>query len=70
MAEKIDGAANRLAMSIVVAALIGGSSIVMTVPGNSTLLGPSLLGAIGFVGALIGGLSLLLSIWRSGRPRK
>ena len=70
VAEKIDGAANRLAMSIVVAALIGGSSIVMTVPGNSTLLGPSLLGAIGFVGALIGGLSLLLSIWRSGRPRK
>ena len=43
VAEKIDGAANQLAMSIVVAALIGGSSIVMTVPGNSTLLGPSLL---------------------------
>lgn len=70
VADKIDGAANRLAMSIVVAALIGGSSIVMTVPGNSTLLGPSFLGVLGFVGALIGGLLLLLSIWKSGGPRR
>ncbi len=65
-AEQIDGAANRLSMSIVVAALIVGSSIVMSVPGNSTLWGPLLLGVLGFVGALIGGLLLLLSIWKSG----
>jgi ubiquinone biosynthesis protein len=65
-AEQIDGAANRLSMSIVVAALIVGSSIVMSLPGNSTLWGPLLLGVLGFVGALIGGLLLLLSIWKSG----
>jgi len=65
-AERIDGGANRLSMSIVVAALIVGSSIVMSVPGNSTLWGPWLLGVLGFVGALIGGLLLLLSIWKSG----
>ena len=65
-AEQIDGAANRLSMSIVVAALIVGSSIVMSMPGNSTLWGPLLLGVLGFVGALIGGLLLLLSIWKSG----
>ncbi len=66
VAVQIDSAVNRLAMSIVVAALIAGSSIVMTVPGNSALLGPSFLGALGFVGALIGGLLLLLSVWKSG----
>ena len=66
VAVQIDSAVNRLAVSIVVAALIAGSSIVMTVPGNSALLGPSFLGALGFVGALIGGLLLLLSVWKSG----
>lgn len=70
VSAQLDGAANRLAMSIVVAALIAGSSIVMTVPGNSTLLGPSLLGVLGFIGALIGGLLLLLSIWKSGAANK
>ncbi len=66
VAVRIDSAANRLAMSIVVAALIAGSSIVMTVPSNSALLGPAFLGALGFVGALAGGLLLLLSVWKSG----
>ena len=70
VAVQIDSAANRLAMSIVVAALIAGSSIVMTVPGNSALLGPSFLAALGFVGALIGSLLLLLSIWKSGGTNK
>ena len=70
VAVQIDSAANRLAMSVVVAALIAGSSIVMTVPGNSALLGPSFLAALGFVGALIGSLLLLLSIWKSGGTNK
>ncbi len=69
-AAQIDGAANRLAVSIVVAALIGGSSIVMTVPGNSGLLGPSFLGMLGFIGALVGGLLLLLWIWKSSGANK
>ncbi len=66
VAMQIDSAANRLAISIVVAALIAGSSIVMTVSSSSTMIGPSVLGMLGFFGALIGGLLLLLSIWKSG----
>lgn len=66
VAMQIDSAANRVAMSIVVAALIAGSSIVMTVSSNSAMIGPSVLGMLGFFGALIGGLLLLLSIWKSG----
>ncbi len=37
--NQIDSAANRLAIDIVVAALIIGSSIIMTVPGGLSLLG-------------------------------
>ncbi len=65
--NQLDSAANRLVVGIVVAALIIGSSIVMTVPGGPTLLGLPLLGALGFFGAVIGGIWLLLSIWKSGR---
>ena len=43
--------ANYKAMGFVVAALIVGSSIVMTVPGGPTLLGLPAFGLIGFVGA-------------------
>ena len=65
--NQLNSAANRLVVGIVVAALIIGSSIVMTVPGGPTLLGLPLLGALGFFGAVIGGIWLLLSIWKSGR---
>ena len=64
--NQLDGAASRLVVGIVVAALIIGSSIVMTVPGGPTLLGLPFFGLLGFVGAVIGSLWLLLSIWRSG----
>ncbi|ABM39461.1 ubiquinone biosynthesis protein UbiB [Janthinobacterium lividum] len=64
--NQLDSAANRLVVGIVVAALIIGSSIVMTVPGGPTLLGLPFFGLLGFVGAVIGSLWLLLSIWRSG----
>ncbi|MFM9970418.1 MAG: ABC1 kinase family protein [Burkholderiales bacterium] len=65
----IDRAASRLTIGIVTAALIIGSSIVMTVtetPG-ATWFGPRFLGVLGFVGALAGGAWLLISIWRGGR---
>lgn len=62
-------AANRLAMGLVIAALIIGSSIVMTVDGGPTLLGLPLFGLTGFLGAIAGGAWLLLSILRSGGGR-
>ncbi|MXS86510.1 ubiquinone biosynthesis protein UbiB [Nitrosomonas sp. HPC101] len=65
--DQLDSAANRLVVGIIVAALIIGSSIVMTVPGGPTLLGLPLFGLIGFVGASIGSIWLLISILRSGR---
>jgi len=64
--NQLDSAANRLAVGIVVAALIIGSAIVMTVSGGPRLLGLPFFGLLGFVGAVIGGIWLLLSIWRSG----
>ena len=65
--NQLDGAANRLVVGIVVAALIIGSSIVMTVPGGPTLLGLPLFGLLGFLGAATGGVWLLLSIWKSSK---
>jgi ubiquinone biosynthesis protein len=65
--SQLDRAANRLAIGIVTAALIIGSSIVMTVEGGPTLLGLPLFGLLGFVAALIGGAWLLVSILRSSR---
>ena len=65
--NQLDGAANRLVIGIVVAALIIGSSIVMTVPGGPTLLGLPFFGLLGYLGAAAGGIWLLLSIWKSNR---
>jgi ubiquinone biosynthesis protein len=65
--NQLDGAANRLVVGIVVAAIIVGSSIVMTVSGGPTLLGLPLFGLIGYLGAAAGGVWLLLSIWKSSR---
>ncbi|MDO9612309.1 MAG: AarF/UbiB family protein, partial [Serpentinimonas sp.] len=64
--NQLDRAANRLVIGIVIAALIIGSSIVMTVPGGPTLLGLPFFGLLGFAGAVIGSIWLLLAIWRSG----
>jgi len=69
LGDQIDRAANRLSLSLVVAALIIGSSIVMTVGGGPTLLGLPAFGLIGFGGAAVGGLWLLRSMWRGGHPR-
>lgn len=57
--NQLDGAVNRLALGLIVAALIVGSSIVMTVDGLHWL------GMFGFLCASLGGLWLLLSIWKS-----
>jgi len=65
--NQMSNAANRLVIGIVVAALIIGSSIVMTVSGGPTLLGLPLFGLLGFLGAACGAFWLLLSIWKSSR---
>ncbi len=62
----IDRAASRLAVGMVTSSLIIGSAIVMTVPGGPTLWGLPMLGVLGFGGAAIGGVWLLISIWRGG----
>ena len=64
--NQLDSAASRLTIGLVVAALIIGSSIVMTVPGGPRLLGLPFFGLLGFVGAVVGGIWLVLSIWRGG----
>lgn len=67
--ERMDRAVSRLTMGIVTAALIIGSSIVMTVETQSTWLGLPLFGLLGFLGAVISGVWLLISIARSGRHK-
>ncbi len=67
--DQLDRAANRLALALVIAALIIGSSIVMTVQGGPTLFGLPAFGFLGFAGAVAGGLWLVRAIWRSGHPR-
>ena len=66
--DQVDRAANRLTMGVVTAALVIGSSIVMHSAGGGV---PSrwllALGALGFIGAALTGMWILLSIWRSGK---
>jgi len=67
--DQIDRAANRLTMALVIAALIVGSSIVMTVQGGPTLFGLPAFGFLGFASAFVGGLWLVRAIWRSSKGR-
>jgi ubiquinone biosynthesis protein len=67
--HQLDRAASRLTVGVVVAALIIGSSIVMTVQGGPTLLGLPFFGLLGFLGAVAGSLWLLFSIWRGGKEK-
>ncbi len=65
--DQIARAANRLAMALVISALVIGSSIVMTVQGGPTLFGLPAFGFMGFGAAVVGGLWLVRAIWRSSR---
>ncbi|MFA6903899.1 MAG: AarF/UbiB family protein [Gallionellaceae bacterium] len=67
LGEHLDRAASRLALSVVTAALIIGSAIVMTVEKKSALPVGLSYGEVGFIAAAIGGIWLLISIWRGGR---
>ncbi|NOU23293.1 MAG: ubiquinone biosynthesis protein UbiB [Methyloglobulus sp.] len=65
----MDNAISRLTMGMVTAALIIGSSIIMTVKGGPELFGLPAFGFLGYTFATVGGIWLLLSIWRSGSSR-
>jgi ubiquinone biosynthesis protein len=66
-AALMDRAASRLTVGMVTASLIIGSSIVMTVSGGPSLFGLPALGVLGFAAAGVGGVWLLISIWRTSR---
>jgi ubiquinone biosynthesis protein len=65
--DQIDRAASRLSVALVIAALIIGSSIVMTVDGGPQLLGLPAFGLLGYLGAAVGAVWLLRSIARARR---
>jgi ubiquinone biosynthesis protein len=63
--HQIDRSTNRLTIGLLTAALIVGSSIVMTVQGGPTLFGLPLFGFLGFMIAGFNSIWIVLSIWRS-----
>jgi ubiquinone biosynthesis protein len=63
----MEAASNRIASSLVIAALIIGSSIVIHTNRGPMFMQFPLLGIIGFVSAGVIGFLLLLSILRSGK---
>jgi len=67
VAARLDKAASRLTVGVVTAALIIGSAIALNVQYDPESSGLPLLGTIGFIGAALGGIWLLISIWKSGR---
>lgn len=67
--DQIDRAFSRLTLGIVTAALIIGSSIVVTMTRESATSGVPTLALLGFIAAVIGGIAVLISVWRSGRGR-
>ncbi len=68
--DQLDGATNRLIIGIIVASIIVGSSVVMTVSGGPTLFGLPFFGLLGFVFASIGGVLLTVSISRSNKAER
>jgi ubiquinone biosynthesis protein len=65
----IDNAISRLTMGMVTASLIIGTSIIMTVSGGPELFGLPAFGFLGYAFATLGGIWLLVSIWKSGNNR-
>ncbi|HHX4058148.1 TPA: ABC1 kinase family protein [Burkholderia contaminans] len=63
----IDRASNRLSLSLIIASVVVGSSIVTTFHTGPHYAGISLLGLAGFVIAAVMGLAWAIAIFRSGR---
>jgi ubiquinone biosynthesis protein len=64
---ELEKASNRLAFALIIAALIVGSSLIMTRQAGLTVYGVPLLGVIGYVTAGLLGLWLVIAILRSGK---
>jgi ubiquinone biosynthesis protein len=62
--ERLDRAVSRLTIGMITAAFIIGTSIMLSVTGDTEYLGMSILAALGFTMAAVGGLWVLVSIWR------
>ena len=65
--KDIDRSSNRLALSIIVAAIIVGSSLLIQSGIGGEIFGLPAIGAAGFLIAFVLGVALLISILRSGR---
>ena len=65
LSSQLERTTNRSVIGIMVAALIVGSSIVMTVDAGPKIMGLPLFGMMGFISANIGGAWLLYSMWSS-----
>lgn len=65
--QHLDRTANRLTMGVVTAALIIGSSIVLSANVGPKLFGLSFIGFAGYLLAFANSLWIIWSIWRSGR---
>jgi ubiquinone biosynthesis protein len=68
--NKLDSTIDRIAVSIMTASVVIGSSIVMTVTSGPQLYGIpifTLLGALGFVMAFVNSVWIIVSIWRARR---
>ena len=64
---QINRSVNRLTVGLITAALIVGTSVVLTLETGPMLFGLPALGLLGFLSASIVGFGLLWSIFRSGR---
>lgn len=65
--DQLDRAVSRLTVGLVTSALIIGSAIVMNIKGPVSFSSLSGFGVLGFIGAAIGGVWVLVSILRGGR---
>ncbi len=64
LTERLDRSASRVTVGLITSALIIGSAIVMTVDEGPQVFGLPLIGALGFLAAGIGGIWVLVSIFR------
>jgi ubiquinone biosynthesis protein len=62
--ERLDSAASRLTVGMITAAFIIGTSIMLSVTGDTKHLAISILAGLGFSLAVLGGVWVLVSIWR------
>ncbi len=64
---QVERSANRLSFSLIIAAIIVGSSLIMRLEVGYELLGYPLLGILGYAFAGILGIWLVLAMLRSGK---